>query len=378
MNGAVGIVGGASLIEGANIELSVEETVFLTVRNALESSGLSRDQIDTVVQCADDVLDGISINHVYQVEAAGSYLKDESKVERDGAWGAMYAVAKLLTGKFQTAMVVAYSKASQVGYSAFSGMIADPFFLRPVGADGDSMAGLQAHYYMQTGATEKDFAAVAAKNRRQGLSNPRAMVGEGMDVSEDDILNSNPVAEPIRELSTAHAGDGCVVLILATRDYIQSHGLQASYIRGLGFASDAYYPTFRKLSEIASARVALEKAIIHAGVQPSDVDFAEVQEIYAHQEIMLYESLSLCGDSRGWDWSRKNRESDAISVNPSGGTLCSHVPYATGLMRIYEAHLQIMEEAGPVQLKNADLALVHAQAGLAMQSNIVYFLEGDR
>ena len=72
MNGAVGIVGGASLIEGANIELSVEETVFLTVRNALESSGLSRDQIDTVVQCADDVLDGISINHVYQVEAAGS------------------------------------------------------------------------------------------------------------------------------------------------------------------------------------------------------------------------------------------------------------------------------------------------------------------
>ena len=47
-------------------------------------------------------------------------------------------------------------------------------------------------------------------------------------------------------------------------------------------------------------------------------------------------------------------------------------------MRIYEAHLQIMEEAGPVQLKNADLALVHAQAGLAMQSNIVYFLEGDR
>ncbi|MBR31979.1 MAG: hypothetical protein CMN77_11735 [Spirochaetaceae bacterium] len=373
---SVGILGGASLIEEANRELSVEESVFLTVRQALANVGLGREQIDTVVQCADDVLDGISINHVYQVEAAASYLKDESKVERDGAWGVMYAMAKLLTGKFQTAMVVAYSKASQIGYSAFSGMSTDPFFLRPVGADGDGLAALQAQYYMQSsGATEQDFAELAAASRGRAGRNPRIMEGQGMEISARDVLNSAPIADPIRELSRARAGDGCVVLILASEEFIKANSLEATRIRGLGFASDAYYPTFRKLDEVTSAKVAVQKASQQSGLNPADVDFAEVQEVYAHQEMMLYESLGLSGSSSGPEWFRSSRDGRGVPVNPSGGTMCSHVPYATGLMRLYEAHLQIMGEAGPVQLGKADLGLVHAQAGLAMQSNIAFFLE---
>ncbi|HBS04989.1 MAG TPA: hypothetical protein DEA96_08495, partial [Leptospiraceae bacterium] len=81
------------------------------------------------------------------------------------------------------------------------------------------------------------------------------------------------------------------------------------------------------------------------------------------------------GSSSGPEWFRSSRDGRGVPVNPSGGTMCSHVPYATGLMRLYEAHLQIMGEAGPVQLGKADLGLVHAQAGLAMQSNIAFFLE---
>ena len=374
MQNRVGIIGGASIIEPENLELSVEETVFLTVRQAMKEAGLQRSDIDTVVQCADDVLDGISINHVYQVEAAGSFLKDESKVERDGAWGAMYAMAKILTGKFQTAMVVAYSKASQVGYSAFSAMSADPFYLRPVGADGDSIAALQAQFYMQaSGANEMDFAEIAARNRRKGSLNPRCMQGQGMDLVARDIIDSQPVADPLRELSIARAGDGCVVLFLASEQYIKENSLAASFVQGVGFASDAYYPTFRNLGAVASARMALEKASAQAGMKSTDVDFAEVQEIYAHQELMLYEALQLTGSLSGPRWLRS--DANQIQVNPSGGTICSHVPYATGLMRMLEAHLQIQGKAGPVQLKKADRALVHAQAGLAMQSNIVFFLE---
>lgn len=373
-----GIIGGASLIERANTELSVEEAVFYTVKQGLESIGWDRSEVQTVVQCADDVLDGISINHVYQVEAAGSFLKDESKVERDGAWGAMYAMAKILTGKFQTAMVVAYSKCNQVGYSAFTGMNADPFFLRPVGVDGDGLAGLQARHYMQaSGASEADLAAVTVKNRLNASRNPRAMAGEGAELDTEAVLASPFVAEPIRELDCAQAGDGCVVLFLASDDYIKSNKLDASYIRSVGFASDRYYPTFRKLDRVESARVAVEKATTRAGLNPADVDFAEVHECYGYQELMLYESLGLVPEGHGLDFLRQgaSQKEGRLPVNASGGALGSHIPYAAGLMRMLEAHLQIQGRAGTNQLGKADLALVHGQAGLAMQSNIAFFLE---
>lgn len=375
----IGIIGGAARLEKENRELSVEETVFYTVKQALESCGLEREQIDTVIQCADDVLDGISIQHVYQVEAAGSLLKDESKVERDGAWGAMYAMAKLLTGKFQTAMVVAYSKCSQIGYSPFTGMMADPFFLRPVGLDGDSAAALQARFYMErSGATEETFAELAARNRKNGVRNPRTIPEEAVEMQASEILSSEPLAEPVREWSRARTGDGCVVLFLASESFIRENGKNASFIRSAGFAGDAYYPTFRRLDSLASVGAALQQAEKRGNVSSSDVDFAELHECYAHQELMLYEALGWC--ERGSEYFREANTDFQGSrpVNVSGGTMCSHVPYATGLMRLLEGHLQITGQAGPVQLPRADLALVHAQAGLAMQSNIVFFLEGDR
>lgn len=377
----IGIIGGGCMMERANLELSVEETVFYTVRDSLGNAGLERKDIDTIVQAADDVLDGIAINHVYQVEAAGSFLKDESKVERDGAWGAMYAMAKLLTGKFQTAMVVAYSKASQIGNSAFSGMNADPFYLRPVGVDADSMAGLQAAFYVQgSGATETDFAEVAAQNRRSGAQNTRTMHGEGMDIDSAAVLASDPIAEPVRDLSRARAGDGCVVLFLANEEYIRSRSLKASYIKGVGFASDAYYPTYRKLDKLESAEIAIRKAERSASMKASEVDFAELHECYAHQQLMLYEALGLSepgkaiSDARDGAFTRDGR----LPVNVSGGAMCSNVPYAAGLMRMYEAHLQLTGQGEAVQLDRARTALVHSQGGLAMQSNIAFFLEGAK
>src|SRR5690349_19279452 len=142
----VGIIGHAIQIEPENLDQSVEDLVFVTVKKALRDSNLTIEEVETIVQAGDDILDGIAINHVYTVEPAGSFLKDESKVERDGAWAVHYAMARLLSGKFKTAMVVAFSKGSQCGLSAFSGMSADPFYLRPVGADSHSIAGLQANY----------------------------------------------------------------------------------------------------------------------------------------------------------------------------------------------------------------------------------------
>ena len=374
----VGIIGHASRLERENQSWANDDTVFFTVREALENSGLSLEDIDTVVQAGDDVMDGIAIQHVYTVEPAGSLLKDESKVERDGAWAVHYAIAKLLSGKFRTAMVIAQSKGSQCNYSAFSGMSADPFYLRPVGLDGFSAGALQAAYFQaESGATEEDFALVAAKNRRNARTNDRAIPEEAGEFTTDQILSSPAIATPIRDLTAARAGDGCVVLLLASQEFIKERGLNAAYLTGVGLSSDVYYPTFRKLGQVESAGHAARAALKMAGVSVEAIDFVELHEVFAHQELMLYEALGLCppGGARQWIQSGHTERDGTLPVNASGGALCSHVVYATGLARIMEAYLQLVERAGDGQLNNVKRALVHSQAGLAMQANIVYVLE---
>lgn len=374
----IGIIGESSILERENLDWSNEDTVFHGVQAALKSTGLKIAEIDTIVQAGDDVMDGIAIQHVYTVEPAGSFLKDESKVESDGAWAVHYAIARLLSGKFNTAMVVAQSKASQCKYSAFSGMTADPFYLRPIGADGYTIGALQAQYYTQaSGASETDFARVAAKNRSNGKLNPRSMSGETGDFSTDDILNSKKIATPLTELSSARAGDGCVVLILATENYIKEKQMDAAYITGVGLSSDVFYPTYRELGKLKSVEYAIAAAEKMAGFKANDVDLVELHEVFAHQELMLYEGLGLCAQGKAGDLLQSGRTSrnGDLPVNASGGALSGQIVYATGLHRLLEASLQLRGKAGDGQLKKANKALVHSQAGLAMQKNICYFLE---
>ncbi|HMZ60607.1 MAG TPA: hypothetical protein PL048_17670, partial [Leptospiraceae bacterium] len=67
----IGIIGHGITIESRNDDWSVEDTVFYTVKQALKNTGMEIAEIDTVIQAGDDVLDGVAINHVQTVEAAG-------------------------------------------------------------------------------------------------------------------------------------------------------------------------------------------------------------------------------------------------------------------------------------------------------------------
>lgn len=374
----IGIIGHGITIESRNDDWSVEDTVFYTVKQALKNTGMEIAEIDTVIQAGDDVLDGVAINHVQTVEAAGSFLKEESKVERDGAWGLHYGMARLLSGKFRTGMIVAFSKGSQCGLSAFSGLSADPFYLRPVGADSHTVAGLQASYFLQrSGLSEEDIALTARKNRLSGKNNPRVLKEAGGDFSVEQILKSKPIATPIRELNSGKTADGCVVLIIATDDWIKEHKKNAAFITGTSFISDAYYPTYRDFSRLKSAEIASAKALSMAKLKPEEINVAEVHSVYAHQELMLLESAGFCRENETGKLLREGvfGPDGKLPVNPSGGAVCGNIIYGAGLARVMEVYLQLTGNAGAVQLKGASRGFAHSQAGLGMQANIAFVLE---
>jgi acetyl-CoA acyltransferase len=108
-----------------------------------------------------------------------------------------------------------------------------------------------------------------------------------------------------------------------------------------------------------------------AGIDPSEVDVAEVHDAFTATEVIHYEDLLLC--KRG-DGPRMVHDGDTaiggrLPVSTSGGLLSKGHPLgATGIAQVHEIVAQLRGEAGPRQVDGARVGLTHAVGG---------FLDGD-
>jgi len=150
------------------------------------------------------------------VEPAGSFQKNESKVEMDGGYAVLYALMRILSGDHDIAMVFGESQASVYGTYLPGIMTLDPTFDRQRWLLNEiSAAALQAQAYMSTyGVSEDQIAGVAGKNLDNAAKNPLAMRAQsGADAKA--VLASRMLYSPIRELMASPRGDGACALILA-------------------------------------------------------------------------------------------------------------------------------------------------------------------
>jgi acetyl-CoA C-acetyltransferase len=87
--------------------------------------------------------------------------------------------------------------------------------------------------------------------------------------------------------------------------------------------------------------IAGKTAFESAGIKDpvSEIDVAELFEAYAHEELILSESLGFAEKGNG---ANINSEINGdISINPSGGAIGGSPPCATGLIRVIEAAKQL-------------------------------------
>src|SRR5690606_6159093 len=84
-----------------------------TVNLALLGTGLKIQDISFVINSGSDVLDGRSISNCGFLGAMGAHHKEESRVEEDGLFAAMYGFNKIAAGTSKVGVVLAYSKPSE-------------------------------------------------------------------------------------------------------------------------------------------------------------------------------------------------------------------------------------------------------------------------
>ncbi len=374
----VAIIGSAQTAHVArNQRQSTAELIYEVSKEALRAANLCREEIDTVVVASCDILDGISISNAYSVDPSGAFLKDETKVEEDGAFAALYAYLRLRSGTFETALVVAWGKGSEASLPLYTGLIFEPFYQRPLGLEAISAFALQARAYMDRfGVTEEQAAQVAVKNYDNACRNPFAQ--RKIRIGVHDVLSSTMLASPIKSLDAPPVTDGACAIVMATEKRAQERCERPVWILGVGSATDTYHLGYRDLTELASLHVAAHQAYRIAGIDNPlvHIHVAEVSELFSFQELMIYEALGFCGPGEGASFLQDGHPylHGSLPVNTSGGCLGANPTPATGLVRLAEAYLQLSGQAGRRQVEGAELALAHGSSGICHQANVVFIL----
>ena len=260
------------------------------------------------------------------------------------------------------------------------GALSDREWEAYVGATYPGLHALMARRHMHKyGTTEEQMAEVAVKNHKNGALNPYAQYQK--EISKEAVLKSAPVTTPLNTLDCSPISDGGAALILAPAEKAKEYTDDPVIIKGTGQASGTLSLHDRKsLTEIPAAAQAAESAYDMAGIEPSDVDVAEVHDSFTIAEIIGTEDLGFCEKGEGGKMVEEGRtELDGeIAVNPSGGLKSKGHPIgATGIAQAIEITEQLQGKAGERQVENADIGLTHNVGGSG-GTGVVHVLErGD-
>jgi acetyl-CoA C-acetyltransferase len=340
---------------------------------SLQDAGLTLADVDNVVSVSNDFLDGRTISGMPVGEAAGAHDKNISTVSGDGAFGAFYGAMRVLGG-FETTLVVAHSKGSESNYNCVTNGMFDPIYHRLLGIEAISSSALQCNAYMEKYAlTPETFARVAVKNHTNARNNP--LVGSPLTITTDDVMRSQPLADPLKYLDCSRICDGAAAIIIANERSAKRARTKPVWVKGVAHCTDAYFIGDRDLADPIALRAAATRAFQMAGITNpcEEIDVVELSDAFSYMEPLWLEGLGFCAPGR----SAALAESGSLPVNPSGGVLPANVVLVAGLARIIEAVLQIRGEAGAHQVDAVRTALAHGVNGPCGQSHCVWILSAD-
>ncbi len=350
-------------------ELQHVDLIAAAVDAVLRGSGLDMKDVDVVIDCGSDVLDGRSISNCGFLGAMGAHHKEESRVEEDGLFGAVYGTTKIAGGSASVALIVAYSKPSESDVSAYYATLSDPFYQRALGLDHIGAAGLTANQYLTTtDADEEGLLRIAAESWRKVADNPSVDLDRVPSLA--DIQASPLVADPLRSLQIARPVDGAVAVLLASEQVARRVTDRPVWITGMGAAMDSHFLADRAPGELEACRAAANMAMKRAGITAvSSIGLAEVSGASAAGEAMVIEALGFAPRGHAVD---AYSEGATVAINPSGGALPADPIMATGLVRLHEASSRLTGRLGG---DVGSRAIVHGAGGLGMQNNCVFIVE---
>jgi acetyl-CoA acetyltransferase len=330
---------------------SEPKLIMRCVNDLLERTGLDRNDLQFTTAGSCDYLSGMPFAFVMNIDGVGAWPPVyESHVEMDGAWALFEAWLRLQLGDLDTALVIGSGKSSPGRPREVFVLQTDPYVMAPLGMDPVSLAGIQARALLDEGtATERDFAEVVARSRRDARQNPHAQVAKNATV--DELLAEPYFSAPLRAHDLPPISDGAAAVVIAAGDRARELADRPVWIRAIDHRIESHHPGLRDLTRSVSTALAAERV----GLADGPVDVAELMVSYSPEELILQDALGLA---------------DGTAVNPACGPLAGHPVMATGLIRVIEV-------AERISAGSANRGVAHASSGPCLQQNLLCVLEGE-
>jgi acetyl-CoA C-acetyltransferase len=335
------------------------ELLFEPVQQLLNRTGLGHGDIETIITCSSDFMDGRTISSMAIQDVCGTPGKSESKVSADATFAMVYAWMRLLSGDYDTCLVAAHAKTSEGDQNLIENAAFDPLYLRPLGLTDLPVCALQATQLLeQKKYSRKCFAEAAAHDLQNAVKNPNAH--RKGNYTTEEILQSPVLSHPITELERAPYSDGAACLFLATESWLRKRQWKNSvtWLDSVGYASNSHYIGEQPLTENRALRSAAKEAYKRSGISDpvESIDAIELSAPFSHQTPLWLEELGLL--------SHKNH----TRLNASGGLQGARPGFASGLVRILEISNQL--KAAPDQT-----GLAHGTHGALGQAHCVWILK---
>lgn len=372
LRGQVAIVGAADTEVGKVPHLSATQLCIQAAKRAMDDAGITKDQVDGLVTC-----NSMAQPYMYHAEAMAEYLQIFPKycVSAGAGGGTTFAVlyqaaAAIAHGVCET-VVISMADSLRTGLTREQAMVMQsssghPQYETPYGSTVPGYYALIAQAYMhEYGATPEHLAHVAVTCRQHACLHPHAQMRE--PISVQDVMESRPIADPLRLLDCSLVSDGGAAIVLTSAERAEDFSHHPVYLLGAGEGHGHEHISQARSLTTSSATDSGARAYAMAGLKPTDMDLVQVYDCFTPVVLIELEDLGFCGKGEAGDFVAEGHTAlgGRLPMNTHGGLLSHSHPGNPGSMfALTETVRQLRHAAGARQVAGAETALVHAQGGI--------------
>ena len=224
---------------------------------------------------------------------------------------------------------------------------------------------LMRRYMHEFGVSHRDFAPFAINAHKNAIGNPYALFPHAVTV--EDFCAAKMIADPVNLLDSSPVCDGAAAVVLCPTEIARQFTARPVRIRASSAATDTIALHDRRdLLGLEGAALSASKAYSQAKVTPKDIDLFELHDAFT---IMSVLSLEACGFADRGRGVRLGTQGDIaiggqVPVTTMGGLKArGHPVGATGIYQVIEVALQLREQAGANQVRDARLGMAQNIGG---------------
>ena len=370
----VHIVGAGIHPFGRHPEMTGLDQGVFAMREALADAGLEWADIQfafggsSAAGAADAALPRMGLTGVQFINIANGCATGGSSL-LSGYWA-------IKSGEFDVGIVLGFDKHPRGAFNADPEASGLP---RWYGETGMMLTtqffAMKIRRYMDLhGISAESLGRVAEKAFENGARTPHAWRRE--PVGLNTIMGSQMLSDPLTKYMFCSPAEGGAALILVSDKKMRELGLKGPKLRGAAVRTrpegsfEVFAPSLDVERGPSPTQLASTACYEMAGVGPSEIEVAQIQDTESGAEIMHMAENGFCqdGDQEQMLADGVTKLSGALPVNTDGGCLACGEPIgASGLRQVYENVQQLRGRAEGRQVADAKLGYsqVYGAPGLS-------------